>query len=76
VGEQVTNVHLAAIEMDGRDEAIFVASNVEYDDVFHSVSGWEGGTQGIKTVEITPLHDFEPVREGAFAVGVLLPKFT
>ena len=74
--EQVTDVHLATIEMDGRDEAIFVASDIEYDQVPHLVGGWEGRTQGIKTAETTPVHDLEPARKSAFAVGVPLPKFT
>ena len=70
----MADVDLAPIEMDDGDEAIFVPTNVEHNEVSDFVRREEGGTQGLKARKIVPLHDFEPSSKGTFAVGVLLPK--
>jgi hypothetical protein len=74
VGEDVANVYLAAIEVDGGDEAIFVAPNVKHDKRSDFIGRWKSGTQGVKIAEFGLAHDFEPAGQGAFAVGMLFPK--
>ncbi len=72
----MADVDLAPVEMDGRNQSVFVPANVKHDEVSNFVRRWEGGSQGLKARKVVPLHDFEPSGKGAFAVGVLRPKLT
>jgi hypothetical protein len=74
VGQHVADVDFAAVEMDGSDESVFVAADVEYNEVADFVCRRKGGTQGLKVREVMPLHDFEPPGKGTFTVWVLFPK--
>jgi hypothetical protein len=74
MGQHVPDVDFAPVEMEGRNQAVFVPTNVKHDDVSHFVRRWEGGSQGLETCKVVPLHDFVPPGKGTFAVGVLRPK--
>jgi len=70
----MADVDLAPVEMDSGDEAVFVSTNVEHQEVSDFVSRGEGGTQGLKARKVVPLHDSEPSGKSTFAVRVPLPK--
>lgn len=70
----MTDIHFATIEMDGCDEAVFVATDVENDPVIQFVGGGENPPQFGKAVEFGLLHDLEPAHQCHSAVGMLLPK--
>lgn len=75
MGKDVADVHLAAVEVDGSDEPVFVAADVEHDQVTHFVGCREGGSQFVEVAEIGCLHKFKPPREGGFAIRILFPEF-
>ncbi len=54
------NVNFAAIKMNGCDESIFVATDLEDDPVIQFIGGGENRTQLGKTIEFGFLHDLEP----------------
>ena len=56
----MTDIYFASIEMDGCDQPVFVAANVENDPVIQFVSGGENLSQFGKTIEFGFLHDLEP----------------
>ena len=60
MGENMTDIYLAAIEMDGRDQPVFVAADVENDPVVELIHGGENLSQFGKTMEFSLLHDLEP----------------
>lgn len=56
----MTDINFAAIEMDGRDQPVFIAANIENDPVIQFIGGWEYLSQFGKTIEFGFLHDLEP----------------
>ena len=56
----MTYINFAAIEMDGCDQPVFVAADVENDPVIQFISGGEYLSQFGKTIEFGFLHDLEP----------------
>ena len=56
----MTNIHFAAIEMDGCDESIFVAADIENNPMIYFVGGGENLSQFGKAVEFSLLHNLEP----------------
>jgi hypothetical protein len=74
MGQHVADIDFTAVEMDGGDEAVLVAANVEHDKVADFVRRWKGSPYCLKARKVLPLHDFEPPNQRTFAVGVLFPK--
>jgi hypothetical protein len=74
VGQHVADVDLAAVEMDGGDQPVFVPANIEHNEVADFVRRVEGRSQGFKARKVMPLHDFEPSDKGTFTFGMLFPK--
>jgi hypothetical protein len=72
--QHVTDIHLAAVEVNGSDQPILVTANIEYDPIVNVVRRWENGTQLRKTPERRMPHHFEPSSECCPAVRVLFPK--
>jgi len=60
MGQNMTDIHFAAIEMNGCNESVFVAADIENDPVIQFVSGGENLSQFSKTIEFGLLHDLEP----------------
>lgn len=56
----MTNIHFAAIEMNGRDQPIFVAADVENDPMVKFIGRWEDLSQFGKAMKLGLLHDLEP----------------
>ena len=56
----MTDINFAAIEMDGRDQSIFIAADVENNPVIQFIGGRENLSQFGKTIEFGFLHDLEP----------------
>lgn len=74
MGQNVTDIYFAAVEMDRGDKPVFVAADVENDPVIQFVGGWENLPQSGKVVEFGLLHDLEPARQRRSAVGMFFPK--
>ena len=60
VGQNMTDIHFAAIKMDRGDEPIFVAADIENDPVVYFIGGRENLSQFGKTAEFGLLHNLEP----------------
>ncbi len=56
----MTNIHFASIEMNGRDQPVFVAADIENDPMVKFVGGWENLSQLGKVIEFGLLHNLEP----------------
>ena len=56
----MTDIHLATVEMNGCDQPVFVAADVENDPVIQLICGGENLSQFGKTIEFGLLHDLEP----------------
>ena len=56
----MTDINFAAIEMDGCDQSVFVAANIENDPVIQFIGGRKNLSQFGKTIEFGFLHDLEP----------------
>jgi hypothetical protein len=56
----MTDIYFAAIEVNGCDQSVFVAADVENDPVIQFISGRENLSQFGKTIEFGLLHDLEP----------------
>jgi hypothetical protein len=74
MSENMTDIYFTAIEMDGCNQPVFVAANIENDPVIQFVSGGENLSQFGKTIEFGLLHDLEPTHQRRLAVGMFLPK--
>jgi hypothetical protein len=70
----MTDIHFAAIEMDGCDEPVFVAADIENNPVVHLIGGREDLSQLGKTVEFGLLHNFEPAPQRHLTIGIFLPE--
>lgn len=60
MGEDMTNIDLATVEMKGCDQPILVAANVENDPMIQFVGGRKDLSQFSKAVEFGLLHDLDP----------------
>jgi hypothetical protein len=56
----MADIYFAAIEMDGCDEPVLVAADVENYPVIHFVGGGKDLSQFGKTSEFSLLHNLEP----------------
>jgi hypothetical protein len=60
MGENMTNIYFAAIEMDRCNQPIFVTANIEDDPMVEFISGGKDLSQFGKTMEFGLLHDLKP----------------
>jgi len=60
MGENMTDIHFAAIEMDGRNQPVFVAADVEDDPMIELIGRREDLSQFGKVIEFGLLHNLEP----------------
>jgi hypothetical protein len=56
----MTDIHFAAIEMNGRDQPVFIAADIEDDPMVKFISGRENLLQFGKGVKFGLLHNLEP----------------
>jgi len=56
----MTDIYFAAIEMNGCNESVFVAADVEDDPVIEFIGGWKDLSQFGKIMKFGLLHDLEP----------------
>ena len=68
------NINLPTIEMDGCNQTVIIAANVEYDKITDFISGWEGIAQFIETAEFGITDNFIPSGKRALTIGMLFPK--
>jgi hypothetical protein len=52
MGQHVADIDFTAVEMDGGDEAVLVAANVEHDKVADFVRRWKGGSHCLKAHKV------------------------
>jgi hypothetical protein len=62
MSKNMTDIHLAAIEVNGCDQPVFVSADVEDDPMIQLVGGREDLSQFGKAIEFCFLHDLEPTR--------------
>ena len=70
----MTNIHFAAIEMDGCNEPVFVAANIENNPMVYSINRRKNLSQFSKAIKFGPLHNFEPTPQRHLTIGMFLPK--
>ena len=56
----MTDIHFAAIEMDGCDKPVFVTADIENNPVVYFIGGRENSPQFGKTIKFGLLHNLEP----------------
>jgi hypothetical protein len=56
----MTDINFAAIEMNGCDQPVFVAADIENDPAIQFIGGGGNLPQFGKTIEFGFLHDLEP----------------
>ena len=56
----MTNIHFAAIEMDGCDQPVFIAADIEDDPMVKFIGGRKNLPEFGKGVKFGLLHDLEP----------------
>jgi len=74
MGENMTDIHFAAVEMNGCDQPIFIATDIEDDPMVKLVGGRENLSPLGKGVKLSFLHDLEPALQRHTAVGMFLPE--
>jgi hypothetical protein len=72
--QNVANVNLAPIKMDGGDQPILVAAYIEYNPIANLISRWKGFPQLCKIAIPSLADDLKPTQKGRTAIGMLLPK--
>jgi len=60
MGQNMTNIHFAAVEMNGRDQPVYVAANIENDPMVKFIGRRENLSQFGKGMKFCLLHDLEP----------------
>jgi hypothetical protein len=60
MGQNMTDIYFAAIEMDGGDEPIFVTTDIENNPMIDFIGRREDLSQFGKTIEFGLLHNLEP----------------
>ncbi len=56
----MTDVHFASIEMNGRDQPVFVSADIENDPMVEFVGRRKDLSQLGKVIEFSLLHNLEP----------------
>jgi hypothetical protein len=74
MGEDMADIHLAALEMYRGDKPIFVAANVEHNPIVYFVRRWKSGTQLTEVEKFRVSHNLEPTGQWGLTVGILLPE--
>lgn len=72
--EDVADVDLAAIEMDGSYQPVVIARDIEHGEAVHQVSGRKSAAKLRKVLKIGSAHDLKPTVQRRAAIGMLLPK--
>lgn len=58
--QNMTDIHFAAVEMNGRDQPVFIAADIEDDPMVEFIGRREDLSQFGKGVKLSFLHDLEP----------------
>ena len=72
--KHATDVYLAAVKVNGRDQAVLVAADIEYDKITDFVGRRKRTAQGGKVVKFGLPHNLKPARQRLLAGGMLLPE--
>jgi hypothetical protein len=70
----MTNVYFAPIEVNDRDQSVFVAAAIEHNPVADFVGGGKSRPQFAATTEGGVPHDLEPTCERQLAIRVFSPE--
>jgi hypothetical protein len=60
MGQNMTDIYFAAVEMNGCDQPVFVAADIENNPVIQFIGGRKNLSQFGKTIEFGLLHNLEP----------------
>jgi len=60
MGENMTDIYFAAVEVNGCDQPVFVAADIENNPVIQFIGGRKNLSQFGKTIEFGLLHNLEP----------------
>lgn len=72
MGQDMPNIDLLPIEMNGRNQAVFVPTNIEDDQIADHIRAGKHLMEIVKTGKVIGLHDPEPRIERGLAVGMVL----
>ena len=61
--QNMTNIDFATIEMNNCNEAIFIATDIEYDPGTNFIGGRKGNTEFAEITKIGMPQNLEPTRE-------------
>lgn len=68
-------IYLTSIEMDSRDQPVFIAAGIEDEEVSNSIGRWECTSKLRKIHKIASFHQLNPPGKRHFIVGVPFPEF-
>lgn len=68
-------VDLAAVEMSGDDKPVFVAADVENNQVTQSIGGRKRCSQALKAVVVAVSHNSIPAQQRCLTIRVSTPEF-
>ena len=74
MGQDLADVDLTTIEVDGGNETALIATNVEHDKAFYLVRRWERRPKRIETIERASIDDLEPSSQRTFGARMFFPK--
>ena len=71
----MADVHFATVEVNRRDQTVFVSTDVEDGQIADSISRRKCFSQFDKTTEIRGVDEFVPTAKRLLAVGMKLPEY-
>jgi hypothetical protein len=74
MGENMPNIHLTPVEVDGHNQPVLVSAYVEHKPAIDLINRWKGGTQLREASKLGLSDDFVPADKCGPAVGVLFPE--
>ena len=70
----MTDINFVTIKVDGGNQPVFVAADVEDDPMVNFIGGGKYGAQFCKILKVRFLHDLEPTLEGGLAIRMFVPE--
>jgi hypothetical protein len=74
MSQDMADVDFAAIKMNGSNQPVCIAADIENNPVVHFICRRKCGAQFGKVMELSLLHNLKPARQRPFAVRILLRK--
>ena len=70
----MAHIHFAAVEMDGSNQAIFIATDIENRQIAYLIGRGEDCPEFVETAKFSVVDNFVPSGKRALAVWVFFPK--